>query len=126
MEKKVQGPAIGLIVTAALGVLGALLNIVSAPFQSAQDFGAQIPDWAQFLVSGAVGIAIGVIGIALSGLVLWGALRMMKLQNHTLAVVVSVLAMIPVLSPCCCVGIPVGIWALVVLLNDEVKQAFQS
>jgi hypothetical protein len=41
-----------------------------------------------------------------------------------LAVVMSIISMLPYLSGCCCVGLPVGIWALVVLFKPEVKSAF--
>jgi len=41
-------------------------------------------------------------------------------------VVASILAMVPCISPCCLLGIPIGIWALVVLMKPEVQQAFVS
>jgi hypothetical protein len=41
-------------------------------------------------------------------------------------VVTSIVAMVPCLGPCCIVGIPIGIWALVVLMKPEVKAAFTS
>jgi hypothetical protein len=28
------------------------------------------------------------------------------------------------MSPCCCIGLPVGIWSLVVLSNAQVRQQF--
>jgi hypothetical protein len=34
--------------------------------------------------------------------------------------------MIPCISPCCLLGLPIGIWALVVLLKPEVKAAFTA
>ncbi len=34
-------------------------------------------------------------------------------------------AMIPCVSPCCLLGLPLGIWALIVLVKPEVKAAFQ-
>ena len=37
----------------------------------------------------------------------------------------SILAMIPCLSPCCLIGLPIGIWALVILMKPEVKAAFK-
>jgi hypothetical protein len=36
----------------------------------------------------------------------------------------AILAMIPCLSSCCIVGLPLGIWALVVLSKPEVKSEF--
>lgn len=38
----------------------------------------------------------------------------------------AILAMIPCVSPCCLLGLPLGIWALIVLLKPEVKAAFQG
>jgi hypothetical protein len=31
---------------------------------------------------------------------------------------------VPCISPCCLVGLPIGIWALVVLNKPEVKSSF--
>ena len=50
---------------------------------------------------------------------------MKKLVNYRLAMVVSILALAPCISPCCLLGLPFGIWALVVLNKPEVKSAFQ-
>jgi hypothetical protein len=36
----------------------------------------------------------------------------------------SILSIIPCTNSCCCIGTPLGIWALVVLLNSDVKLAF--
>jgi hypothetical protein len=42
------------------------------------------------------------------------------------AVIASVAAMLPCTVSCCCIlGLPVGIWSLVVLMKPEVKQAFR-
>jgi hypothetical protein len=37
--------------------------------------------------------------------------------------VASIFAMLPC-NPCCLLGLPIGIWALVVLSNEDVKDAF--
>jgi hypothetical protein len=60
---------------------------------------------------------------ALNGFVLYGAIKMLRLQNHGMATVASVAAMLP--CQCCCLfGLPFGIWALVVLNKPEVKLQF--
>jgi hypothetical protein len=51
-------------------------------------------------------------------------MKMQKLENHQLAFTASILAMIPCVSPCCFLGLPFGIWALVVLNKPEVKSQF--
>jgi hypothetical protein len=76
------------------------------------------------MLSGTIGVVLGIISIIGGVVVLMGALRMKNLKSHTFAMVSSVIAMIPFISPCCILGIPFGIWALVVLLKPEVKAAF--
>ena len=62
--------------------------------------------------------------ILIGGLIIFGSLKMRQLNNWGLSMAATVLAMIPCLSPCCCLGLPIGIWALVVLLDDNVKRSF--
>jgi hypothetical protein len=76
------------------------------------------------MFSGGFGIVSSSSGILLSAVIFYGGLKMKRLENHGLAVASSILAIIPCTSPCCLLGIPVGIWALVVLMKPEVKSAF--
>jgi hypothetical protein len=50
-------------------------------------------------------------------------MKMKKLERYGLAMTASILAMLPC-SLCCVLGLPIGIWALVVLMKPEVKSAF--
>ena len=72
-------------------------------------------------------LGIGGLGGLFSLLTILGAVRMMALKSYGLAVFVSVLAAVPCIScmACCGPGEGVGIWALVVLLNPEVRSAFR-
>ena len=121
----VNGPAIGLIVTAILGALiqiaSLVMNLAGASFLAS----SQLPKeaWAN-LFSGTVAVVSSIIGILLSGLILFGGLKMKKLESYGLAMTVSIIAMIPCFSPCCLLGLPIGIWAVVVLSKPEVKSAF--
>lgn len=67
-------------------------------------------------------------GYAASGLMyivmLIGALHMRRLRNYALALTAAVLAVLPC-SGCCIVSMPCGIWALVVLLDANVRAAFE-
>ncbi len=67
-------------------------------------------------------MAIGLGGLALSGVVLFGAIKMMRLESYPAAVVASVLAM--VVTPGNLVGLPIGIWAFVTLISRDVRTAF--
>ncbi len=109
MEGKVNGPAIGLMVTAGLGVLGALISIVLTLVPIGGDPADMYGEQFAFL-SGAIQIGLNVIGIAVCGFIFWASIE----------------AMIPCLSPCCIVGLPIGIWAIIVLMKDEVKSAFKA
>lgn len=125
----VAGPAIGLIVTAALGylatVFGAVWNIVG-PRMGMNQPGVD-PEMQKFITmfSGTMGVVSGILGLVVSSLILFGALKMKKCQSYGWAMAASILAVIPCISPCCLVGIPIGIWALVVLSKPEVKAQFQ-
>ena len=76
-------------------------------------------------MSGSLGVASNVIALLVSVFILVGGLKMRKLENYGLAMATSILAMIPCISPCCLIGLPVGIWAVVVLSKPEVKSAFR-
>jgi predicted PurR-regulated permease PerM len=75
--------------------------------------------------SQSFGIVGNIITLALSGVTLFGGLKMKNLENYGLAMAASIIAIIPCFGPCCCIGIPVGIWSLVVLNKPEVKSAFR-
>ena len=40
--------------------------------------------------------------------------------------VAAVVALLPCVSPCCLVGLPIGIWALTTMNKPEVKDAFRA
>ncbi len=126
----VTGPAIGLIITAALAVLaniaGLLVNIFGASLLSLQGMQGGPNDALASMMQGTVGVISSILGIVASGFVLLGGFKMLKLQSYTLAMVASIVAMIPCfVGFCCLIGLPVGIWALVVLNKPEVKSAFK-
>ena len=120
----VRGPAIGLIVTAILGVLLQMIAVIkNLVMGSSMPPNAQVPAWLTMLV-GPLGVVIGIIGILLGVLILFGAIKMKRLESYGLAMAVSIIAMIPCISPCCFIGLPIGIWAVVVLSKPAVKGAF--
>lgn len=63
------------------------------------------------------------LGAVLAVLTILGGVKMRGLSGYGLAMTGSVAAIIPI-SGCCCVTMPVGIWALIVLVNADVKRAF--
>jgi hypothetical protein len=127
----VKGPAIALIATAVINLVFGVWQFVRLAFFSAPDLYPQIPQFSdpQFqkilhLLYGPAGIASSVLGLLLSVLILIGALRMLALRNYGLALTAAILAVVPCLTPCCFIGLPFGIWALIVLNKAEVKSHF--
>jgi hypothetical protein len=66
---------------------------------------------------GISGIVTGIIGIV-------GGILMLRGAGYGFAVFSAIVIAVPVVSCCCIGGQAVGIWALVILFQDEVKAAF--
>ena len=55
----------------------------------------------------------------------YGALQARRADSYRWAIVAAIISMIPYLSPFIYLGIPFGIWMLIVLLRKDVKACFQ-
>ena len=124
--QEVAGPATGLLITAVIGgffvFLGLLVNLLgfSLGTMMADSGEEQFAQW----ISGGFGVTSSVIGLLVAGFLIYASLEMRKLSQWGLAVGAGVVAMLPCISPCCLIGLPVGIWSLVVLTKPEIKAAF--
>jgi GYF domain 2 len=124
----VSGPAIGLIVTAVLGIAYHIFGVVMAFRPGGMIipmYGAN-PDMVRMMRawSGPAGAALNGMALLVGVFILFGALKMQKLTSHGLAMATAIVAMIPCFSPCCLLGLPFGIWALVMLSKPEVRSQF--
>lgn len=124
----VNAPAIALISTAILGIvgngIGLIMHLVGRGFvPPAYGMNPEALRMIQ-MFNGPMGAMIRIIPLVIGILVLLGALKMRQLRSHGLAMTAAILAMIPCLSPCCLLGLPFGIWALVVLSKPEVQSQF--
>ena len=70
-------------------------------------------------------VVFGVIGVIANVLILVGGVKMKQLKGYPLAMTGAVAAIVP-LNSCCCIALPIGIWALTVLVNSDVKAAFAA
>lgn len=77
-----------------------------------------------FNLYGYGGIASAVLGLIAGAFVIFAATRMMKLQGWGMALTAAIFSLIPCFQGCCLLSIPVGIYAMVVLLDSQVKTAF--
>jgi hypothetical protein len=125
-------PAILLMVLSALTVLYALVNLMSPGISEQIEEGLrntpnvtpQVEEIVRMAGRPAVRLVVVLPWLLINGLVFFGALKMKNLRSYGLAMTSAVLALIPCCGPCGCLGIPVGIWALVVLNKPEVKDSF--
>lgn len=135
---KVKAPGILFVV---FGVLGLLLTI-AGPFLKpfyvdmmmnffrSMNIPLDANAQAQMEAARNAGLGAGdifglVLGFTVNVLILIGGLKMMKLQAWGLALTAAILVMLPCGSFCCCLGLPLGIWAVILLNKPEVKGAFR-
>jgi serine/threonine protein kinase len=110
-RRAVREPAIGLIITGILNwvALAIIVTFFSSFFQR------NIFDDAWWIVPVIAALGIG------SGLLVVGGLKMLRLESYPLVLGAGVAAMLT--GPGYFVGLPIGLWALVVLQRREVKEA---
>lgn len=76
----------------------------------------QIP----FVIAASLG---GILLLITSVIVAWGALKMRNLESYGLALAACIFAIVT--SPASLLGLVVGLWGLVVLLQPEVRKVFR-
>ena len=127
-------PAICLLITGILGFLvntgqGIVYIAIPKAFEEMNEktnkllgFGGDQMNKEGQLVGGVI-ISFGTALIAL--LVIVASIQMLRMRTHGFAIAGSILAMLNIGNCCCIMGIPFGIWSLVVLLRPEVRDSFQ-
>lgn len=140
---RVKAPAITMIIIGAIGIvmntLGGIYSLMTAGAAGElitpemmdmlnESMGPELAqnyvDFINLTQSPAYAIVNLIMGLAVNAFVIFGAYQMLKLQRWGIAVGAAILGMIPCISPCCCLLLPIGIWALIVLFDEDVKNAF--
>jgi hypothetical protein len=145
-RSSVRIPATLLIVTGALLLIGVVLSFIQLPGQPAEmdrqikeieankDIPADQKDmWKniltrmkEFFESPMAPVVYALTGV-IAVIILLGAVKLLNLTGVGLPIAASILAMIPCTSSCCClIGLPAGIWALVVLNRPDVRAAIAA
>jgi hypothetical protein len=119
-RRQVQGPAMALLIAGMLNCLTIPMVVAVALFEqvSPHDVGTDVH---------VVGILLAILTLSITLvpgiLTIVAAVKMKRLRAYWLAVVAGILAI--VLSPAgFFIGLPIGIWALVVLSQRDVRTAF--
>jgi hypothetical protein len=125
---KVKPPAIGLIVTAALTLLTLGWGMIDTYFLGGggQPAPPDLGDNLQQAQEASKNPIFGIIALLVNAFIIFASVKMMKLESWGMALTASILAMIPCFTCFCCVlGVPSGIWSIVVLVDPQVKAAFK-
>lgn len=128
MKERVKGPAIGLIAAGAIGALGGVVNFLWSLIAGVDPLAQMDPDLQLQVSRSALLLIQGVFllfDLAVCGFLVYAGMQMLQLRQWIVCVIACFAAMVPCFG-CCCIGLPFGVWGLVLLLNDEVKQAFTS
>lgn len=126
-QSKVSGPAIGIIVVGALNILIALAALGYSLMQGNANPHSGNPEFDKMftMMSGPINILLRGIEVLIGAFIIFGGIKMKKLEAYGLSMAAAIIAMLPCLSSCCLIGIPFGIWAIIVLNKPEVKSAFK-
>ena len=125
-RNQVQGPAIGLLVTGIVNWVLSVPLFLIILWLAGSYTATPVADHGSVVTVNApqpAMIVAPILGILVtSALMIFAALKMKRLQAYWMAVIASSLAII--VSPSNLIGLPIGIWALVVLSQREVRAAF--
>jgi serine/threonine protein kinase len=67
--------------------------------------------------------ALSLLVTTFGAVIVYGVMRMRELESYKVAILGCVLAVLPV-TPGCLLGVPFGVWALIVLTRRDVQEAF--
>jgi hypothetical protein len=128
--EKLNLPAIFMMVIAGISIafslLGLVLNLLGTSMGSLLPSSAGADERVVNMFSGIFGIIFNLIAVGINGFVIFGAMKMKKLENYTLSMIAAIVNGLPCSGCCCGFGLAVSIWALIVLFDNSVKAAFRS
>ncbi|MDX1944359.1 MAG: hypothetical protein SFU86_03055 [Pirellulaceae bacterium] len=129
-KERLKIPAILLLVLAPIHMLFMLADlifrIVNAQTGNVMILGDDAAPGAKegALIGIYAGGAVDVLAILAQIVVALGAWQMLQVKSRQMALLACILSCIPCLSGCCVLGIPLGVWGLIVLNDPQVKQGF--
>jgi hypothetical protein len=129
VRRRLQYAATGLIIVGALNALSGLVLILGRVVSIVKGREPVITDEDRrlgYLVAIIFFPLVSLISIGASPIIIFGGIQMLRARRYSIALWAAILALIPLTSVCCIPGIPIGIWALIVLRHPEVKAAFES
>ena len=131
VAQRLRWPAVGLIFAGVCDLLLSLTFVVGgeqigeAINKAVEEQGGATQDLDFSNFGDPANLFLTVLGFVTSILVVVGGVAMMKQKGWALALIASILAMIPCFGPCCGIFLPIGVWSIIVLMKAEVRQAMR-
>lgn len=124
LERRVSPPAIAMLVVSALSLLLLAVSIVSDPLRALCE-ACDIRLGEPHALVNAFDLLYRLFMMAVAAMVLIGSLQLLRRRSWVMGLTAAVLLLVPCLGPCCPLGMPIGAWALYVLLRPDVRQALE-
>jgi len=124
-RRLVRWPAIGLLVVALLDFLPALISFICGLFEACEHFPRMDWDDRQAIEFFAFSLGALVVHLPTIGLLMLASRKMRRLRLRGLALAASVVVIIPC-HAAFALGIPIGIWSLIVLTRRDVAATFST
>lgn len=138
MESKVKGPAIATMIAGIAGMVLCLMYggmiVFGMSIDREEILRGDLPPQLRQLVRESMdanpiweSLWAG-FSFLVYAFITFAGTRMLQMRSWMVALVSSILLLIPCFTPCCCtcgLTLGIGVWSLIVLLDQQVKQAFK-
>ncbi len=124
-EKLVRWPAVALICVGAfylLLYLPSLFLFSGEWFEKVMAENYPEADWGSVGALSTFNVVTSIFSDVITLIVIAGGVAMLQGRLWGLALTAAILTMLPCVGPCCGIFLPVGVWALIVLMKPEVKE----
>lgn len=139
-RQAVRAPAIALLVTGIIGLAFNLIGLGTVIYVLAAGPDAMLDQMERVFPPGQLqdamketwspeglrqNLVMTVLFLGVCVVICIAAVQMLRLRVYWLALAGCVLAMVNIENCCCMLGLPIGIWALVMLLQPGVRNSFE-
>ena len=121
----IVAPAVGLMVAGLWKLFSALTGLIVLAGLNSGWLGTMLGNWGIGSIPGwefMPGFVVLLLKAVPACLILFGGFQMLQRRSYAWAIAAGIISIVA----CSLVGLPIGIWALIVLARDDVKSAFEA
>lgn len=134
---ELNGPSLCLV-SGSVGIISGLTQLASGLIQliggaksvplDDPSVPSAVQTYMKLMSSGAVPLVFALLVLAVNGLIIFAGLQLRQAQRYQLCVAGAALCCVPCCFHSCCsvFVVPLGVWALAVLLSGQTKAQFSS